>query len=100
MGSSRFPCVTSVVEIFSSDRVAFRILSNINDTAQHVDCFHKKVPPQTSDRVPNADPTGGAQIEEGRGEGDGLKVHGIRSCRLMCKEVVEALSNYEKSNFW
>ena len=29
--SSRFPCVTPVVEIFSLDRVALRILSNIND---------------------------------------------------------------------
>ena len=29
----------------------------------------------------------------------GLQVHGIRSCRLVYKEVVEALSNYKKSNF-
>ena len=30
----------------------------------------------------------------------GLQVHGIRSYRLMYKEVVESLSNYQKSNFW
>ena len=30
----------------------------------------------------------------------GLQVHGIRSRRLVYKEVVEALSNYKKSNFW
>ena len=29
--SSRFPCVTPVVETFSSDRVTFRIPSNMND---------------------------------------------------------------------
>ena len=29
--SSRFPCVTPVVETFSIDRVTFRIPSNIND---------------------------------------------------------------------
>ena len=27
---------------------------------------------------------------------DGLQMHGSRSCRLVWKEVVEALSNYEK----
>ena len=32
-GSSRFPCVTPVVETVYSNRVAFRILSNINDEA-------------------------------------------------------------------
>ena len=31
--SLRFPCVTSVVETFSSDRVTFRMPSNINDGA-------------------------------------------------------------------
>ena len=30
----------------------------------------------------------------------GLQVHAIRSRRLVYKEVVEALSNYKKSNFW
>ena len=30
----------------------------------------------------------------------GLQVHEIRGCRLMYKEVVEALSKYKKSNFW
>ena len=29
-GSSRFPCVTTVVDTFSSDRVVFRTPSNIN----------------------------------------------------------------------
>ena len=32
-GSSRFSCVSQVVETFSSDRVAFRIPSNISDGA-------------------------------------------------------------------
>ena len=31
--SLRFPCATPVVEIFSSDKVTFRIPSNINDGA-------------------------------------------------------------------
>ena len=30
----------------------------------------------------------------------GLQVHGIRSCRLVYKEVVEVRSNYNKSYFW
>ena len=30
----------------------------------------------------------------------GLQVQGIPSRRLLYKEVVEALSNYKKSNFW
>ena len=29
-----------------------------------------------------------------------LQVHGIRSCRLVYKEVVEARSDYKKSYFW
>ena len=65
--SSRFFCVTPVVRT-SSDRVTFRILSNINDwaplqkqpTALHVDCFHKKARLHTYDRIQNADLTGGA----------------------------------------
>ena len=32
-GSSRFPCVTAAVKTFSSDRVAFRTPSNINEAA-------------------------------------------------------------------
>ena len=32
-GSSRFSCVTPVLETFYSDRVVFRILTNINDGA-------------------------------------------------------------------
>ena len=32
-GSSRFPCVTVAVETFSSDKVAFRTPSNINNRA-------------------------------------------------------------------
>ena len=35
------------------------------------------------------DPTGDAVM-------GGLQVHGIRSRRLVCKEVVDALPNYEK----
>ena len=29
-----------------------------------------------------------------------MQVHGIHGCRLVHKEVVEALSNYKKSYFW
>ena len=49
-GSSRFPCVNPMVET-SSHRVTFRNPSNI------VDCFRRKAPPQTSNRIPNRDPT-------------------------------------------
>ena len=61
---------------------------------KHVDSFGKNVPPQTSDRTLNADPTGGA-VNVGCWW-DGMQVRGIRSCRLVCKEVVEAPSDYEK----
>ena len=55
-GSSRFPCVSPVVETSSGGAINFDV-----------------------------------------GE---LQVHGIGSCRLVYKGVVEALSNYKKSNFW
>ena len=51
--SLRFPCVTPVVET-SKERVAK------HQQPKHVDCFHKKAPPQTSNRTLNADPTRGA----------------------------------------
>ena len=67
-GSSRFPCVTPVLETFYSDRVVFRILTNINDGAllqkQSMALtrwlFLQSAPPQCSDRIPNADRTRGA----------------------------------------
>ena len=57
--SSRFPCVTPVVETFSSDRFAFRTSSNISDgtplqnskSPQNIGCFRKKTLPQTSNRI-------------------------------------------------
>ena len=85
-GSLRFPCVTLVVET-SSDRVTFRIPSNINDGApvrkQSTSLTHclftHKGSPQTSDRIPNADPTRGAvNLVMG-----GLQVHRIGSRRVV-----------------
>ena len=66
--SSRFPSVTPVVETFSSDGITFTIPSNINDgaplrkqpTALTRRLFPQKSLPQTSDRIPNVDLTGGA----------------------------------------
>ena len=58
-----------------------------------------KVPTTDFRQIGNADRTGGAINWEEGGEG-GLQVHGNCSSRLIYKEVVEALSNYEKSNFW
>ena len=65
---SRFPCVASEVETFDSDRVAFRIPSNINDGAPQRKQpatltrrpFLQKAPSQTSDWIPNVDLTGSA----------------------------------------
>ena len=34
------------------------------------------------------------------GDVGGLQVHGIWSCGLVHKKVVEALSNYKRSYFW
>ena len=102
-GISRFPCVTLVVET-SSDRVKLRIPSNINDGAPawkqprgltHV-CLRSKAPPQTSYRIPNADPTRGA-INFGV---DGLQVQGIGIRSLVYKDVLELRWNYKKSYFW
>ena len=54
--SSRFPCVTlrhscqtSTTEFFCQN----------SQRPKHVDCFRKKPPPQTSDRILYADPTRG-----------------------------------------
>ena len=57
-----------MVETFTSDWVIFRIPPNIDvgaplgnhAMALTIDCFHKETPSQTSDRIPNADLTGGA----------------------------------------
>ena len=77
----------------SSDRVTFRIPSNINDGAPVwkqpsglTRCLlHRKGSPQTSDRIPNADPTRDA-VNLGEG---GLQVHGIGSHGLVYKEVIK-----------
>ena len=61
-----------------------------------VDCFHRRAPPQISDRILNVYLTSGA-VNVGVG---GMQVHGILVSRLVYKEVVEALSNYKKSYFW
>ena len=96
--SSRFPCVIPVVET-SSDRVTFRITSNINDGSplrKQPTGLTRSLCLQTSDRISNVDPTRGA-VNVGVG---GLQVHGIGSRRLVHKEKVEVRSNYEKSYFW
>ena len=69
--SSRFSCVTPVVETFSSDRVAFRTSSNISDgtplqkqqkSSKYRLFPEKKTLPQTSNRIWNANVTGEATI--------------------------------------
>ena len=59
------------------------LLRESSQRPEHVDCFHRKAPLQTSDQIPNADPVGGV---------GGLQVHGIRSRRLVYKEVVEEVA--------
>ena len=39
---------------------AMELLCENSERSQHVDCFRKKAPPQTSDRILNADPIRGA----------------------------------------
>ena len=64
--SLKFPCVTLVVET-SSDKVHLELhqtstIDLVCEKSQqpyHIDCLYKKVPPQTSDLIPNADLTGG-----------------------------------------
>ena len=83
----------------SSDRVTFRITSNINDGSplrKQPTGLTRSLFLQTSDRISNVDPTRGAvNVAVG-----GLQVHGIGSRRLVHKEKVEVRSNYEKSYFW
>ena len=100
-GSSRFSCVTPAVKTFFSDIVAFRIPSNISDGALlrkqsglNTMTASPKISYQTFNRTPNAGPIGGA-VNVGCGWAAGTWKQ-IPSCRIVCKEVVEALSNYEK----
>ena len=63
----KIPLCNPMVETLFSDRYTFRIPSNINDgillrkqpTALTQTVSAKKTPPQTSDRIPHADLTGG-----------------------------------------
>ena len=105
-GSSRFHCVTPVVET-SSGRIShleFRqtstmeLLCSNSQLAEQFDCFRKKASSQTSDQIPNTDPP--KRCFKFRTGGGGLQVHGIGSRRLMYKEVVEVGSNYKNSYFW
>ena len=102
MRSSRFPCVTPVTEMFSLDRVAIRILLNINNivplqkqpTAWTCWLFPQKG--STSNWTASADLTGGA-VSVGC---EWISTHGIPSHRLVQKEAVDVESNYKKSYFW
>ena len=64
--NSRLPCVNPMVKIFSSDRVTFRILSNINNKAplqKQPTALTSRMLLQkssTTDHIPNPDLTGGA----------------------------------------
>ena len=88
-GSSRFPCVTPVLETFYSDRVVFSILTNINDGA----LLHKTVNGLNTLTV-------SAKCSTTVFRKTQVQVHGIRSHRLVYKDVVEARSSYKKSYFW
>ena len=103
-GSPRFPCVTPMVESFSSDRVAFGISSNmtmelhcktandLNTLTVFVKKLYHRLPTGFQMRI-------WPEVLWMWGVGE-LKVHGIRSRRLVSKEVVEARSNYKKSYVW
>ena len=102
--SSTFPCVTPVVEIVSLDRVALRISWNINDRVP----LRKQPTTLTCWLFPQKGSTRhstGLQVRIWLevlwvwGVG-GQLLHGIRSLRLVHKEVVEVGSNYKKSYLW
>ena len=59
-GSSRFFCVSQVVETFSSDRVAFRIPSNISDGA----LLRKQPTTLTCRLLPQKSPSDGALLRK------------------------------------
>ena len=61
--SSRFPCVTAVVENLlrqSCKTSMTELLCENSQWPKHVDFFCKRAPPQTSDWILNADPIRGA----------------------------------------
>ena len=103
--SLRFPCVSSVVEVFSSEKVAFRNPSNINDAAPlrrestALTCrlfpekkLHQRLPTGFQTRI---------WLEVLLMWGlDGLQVHVINSRSVLYKEFVVVRLNYKKSYFW
>ena len=100
--SSRFPCVTPVTEMFSLDRVAIRILLNINNIVPllkqptALTCWLFPQKGSTSNWTASADLTGGA-VSVGC---EWISTHGIPSHRPVQKEAVDVESNYKKSYFW
>ena len=93
-----------MVETPSSDRVAFRILikhhlrSSSTKTADGLNTLtvsagkpHHRIPTGLQIRILLKVLQMGGVAE--------LQVHGIRSRRLVCKDLVEALSNYKISYF-
>ena len=103
--SLRFPCVSSAVEVFSSEKVAFRNPSNINDAAPlrrestALTCrlfperkLHQRLPTGFQTRI---------WLEVLLMWGlDGLQVHVINSRSVLYKEFVVVRLNYKKSYFW
>ena len=102
--SSWFPCVTPVLET-SSDRVAFWILSNINDGAplwkQPSALTCRLFPQKKLHHRPLTRFQMRIWLEAlwmwGVCE---LQAHGICNRTLVYKEVVEVQSDYKKSHFW
>ena len=106
-GGSRFPCVKAMLETFSTGRVAFKTPRNINHrvslrkqpTALTRWLFPQKT--STADFRENSKPGSDYRCYRCRVWVDcNCKLHGIRSRRLVYKEVVEARPNYKKSYLW
>ena len=113
-GSSRFPCVTAMVET-SSDRVSEYYIKNsvrhqrwssfakrangINNLTVSAKKLHCRLPTWFQMQIWLR---GTVNLKEwGCGEvGVGMKVHWIGGRRLVHKEVVEVESNYKNSYFW
>ena len=113
-GSSRFPCVTSVLESFSSDIfwaiTSYRAESHLescqistmelscenNPRLEQVDYFCKKLHRRCS-----TGPWMCFWLKVSSMQGmSGLQVYWICSSRPLYSEVVEARSNSKKSYFW
>ena len=94
--------VTPVMEMFSLDRAAIRILLNINNIVPllkqptALTCWLFPQKGSTSNWTASADLTGGA-VSVGC---EWISTHGIPSHRPVQKEAVDVESNYKKSYFW